>query len=75
MEAKQAHRSLAVALESNIADVLPELVHRHVIPDIATDQTTPDPLRGYFPPASRFTKRWRCAAAVRTRSKAGARIR
>lgn len=49
LEAKQAHRSLAVALEGNAAEVMPELVHLHVVPDIATDQTTPDPHRGYVP--------------------------
>lgn len=48
-EAKQAHRPLAVALEGNAAEILPALVHLHVIPDITTDQTTPDPHRGYFP--------------------------
>lgn len=48
-EARQAHRPLAVALEGNAAQVLPELVHRHLTPDIATDQTSPDPHRGYIP--------------------------
>jgi urocanate hydratase len=48
-EAKQAHRPLAVALEGNAAEFLPELVRRHLTPDIATDQTTPDPHKGYVP--------------------------
>jgi urocanate hydratase len=49
LEAKQAHRPLAVALEGNAAEILPELVNRHLTPDIATDQTMPDPVHGYFP--------------------------
>ncbi|HLG88155.1 MAG TPA: urocanate hydratase [Alphaproteobacteria bacterium] len=48
-EARQAHRPLAIALEGNAASVLPELVRRHLTPDIATDQTTPDSRRGYVP--------------------------
>src|SRR6185369_14324195 len=48
-EARQAHRPLAIALEGNAAEFLPELVRRNILPDIVTDQTTPDPHKGYFP--------------------------
>src|SRR5688572_28447344 len=38
----------SIALEANAADVLPEILHRGVIPDIVTDQTSAhDALNGY----------------------------
>ncbi|MEP7234908.1 MAG: urocanate hydratase [Ignavibacteriota bacterium] len=49
-DAKARKEALSVALLSNAAEVLPELVKRDWIPDIVTDQTSAhDPLRGYYP--------------------------
>jgi urocanate hydratase len=40
----------SIGLEGNAADVLPELVHRGVVPDVLTDQTSAhDALNGYVP--------------------------
>jgi urocanate hydratase len=47
--ARDERQSLALALCANSATVLPELVRRGIIPDIVTDQTFPDPLKGYVP--------------------------
>ncbi|HNI60945.1 MAG TPA: urocanate hydratase, partial [Pseudomonadota bacterium] len=48
--AQAAKRPLSVGLCGNIADVLPELVRRGVVPDLLTDQTSAhDPLGGYVP--------------------------
>ena len=47
--ARDARRPLALALRANAAVVLPELVKRGIVPDIVTDQTFPDPLKGYVP--------------------------
>jgi urocanate hydratase len=42
--------ALSVGLVGNCADVLPELVHRGIAPDILTDQTSAhDALNGYVP--------------------------
>ena len=40
---------LALALCANAAVVLPELAKRGIVPDIVTDQTFADPLKGYVP--------------------------
>jgi urocanate hydratase len=49
-EARARRRPLAVGLVGNIAEVLPELVRRGVVPDVLTDQTSAHDLRvGYFP--------------------------
>ncbi len=49
-QARKDKRGLSVALEGNAADVFPELVHRNIIPDVVTDQTSAhDPLNGYIP--------------------------
>jgi urocanate hydratase len=41
---------LSVGLVGNCADVLPELIARHIVPDLLTDQTSAhDPLNGYVP--------------------------
>ncbi|CAG8998654.1 MAG: Urocanate hydratase [Candidatus Celerinatantimonas neptuna] len=46
----QEGKTVSVALQGNIADVLPELVRRGVKPDMLTDQTSAhDPLNGYLP--------------------------
>ncbi|MGD0305721.1 MAG: urocanate hydratase [Candidatus Acidiferrales bacterium] len=40
----------SVGLVGNCADVIPELAHRGIVPDILTDQTSAhDPLYGYMP--------------------------
>lgn len=46
----QAEGGLSVGLLGNIAEVLPELVRRGIVPDIVTDQTSAHDLReGYIP--------------------------
>ena len=47
--ARDERRPLALALCGNSAVILPELARRGVLPDIVTDQTFPDPLKGYVP--------------------------
>jgi len=48
--AKQRKEALSVGLLGNIADVLPELVRRGVVPDMLTDQTSAHDIRlGYIP--------------------------
>jgi urocanate hydratase len=48
--AKKQGIALSVGLVGNAADVLPELLRRHVVPAIVTDQTSAhDPLNGYVP--------------------------
>ncbi len=48
--AKKEGTVLSFGLVGNAADVLPELLRRHVIPSIVTDQTSAhDPLNGYVP--------------------------
>ncbi len=49
-EAQAAGTGLSVALEGNVAELLPELVARGVTPDVLTDQTSAhDLLVGYVP--------------------------
>jgi urocanate hydratase len=45
----EERRPLALALCANAAVVLPELAGRGILPDIVTDQTFPDSLKGYVP--------------------------
>jgi urocanate hydratase len=47
--ASEARRPLALALCANAAVALPEIAARGIVPDIVTDQTFPDPLKGYVP--------------------------
>jgi urocanate hydratase len=47
--ARDAREPLALALCANAAVVLPELARRGIVPDVVTDQTYPDPLKGYVP--------------------------
>jgi urocanate hydratase len=49
LEARDARRPLALALCANAADVLSAILVRDIVPDIVTDQTFPDPVRGYVP--------------------------
>jgi urocanate hydratase len=49
-DARSRGRALSVGLVGNIAEVLPELVRRGVVPDLLTDQTSAHDLRlGYIP--------------------------
>jgi urocanate hydratase len=49
-EAIERRRPLSIALVGNIAEVLPALVERNVLPDVVTDQTAAHDLRlGYIP--------------------------
>ncbi len=49
-DAKERGEALSVALLGNIADVLPEIVARGIVPDVLTDQTAAHDLRvGYVP--------------------------
>ncbi|MDX1740298.1 MAG: urocanate hydratase [Rhodothermales bacterium] len=48
--ARTRNEALSVGLLGNIADVLPELVRRGIVPDVVTDQTSAHDLRlGYIP--------------------------
>ena len=48
--AKQRREALSVGLLGNVADVLPELARRDVVPDLLTDQTSAhDLVLGYIP--------------------------
>jgi len=48
--ARSERRPLSVGLVGNIAEVLPELVRRGILPDVVTDQTSAHDLRlGYIP--------------------------
>ena len=50
LKAKAAGEALSVGLVGNIAEVLPELVNRDIVPDVLTDQTSAHDLRvGYIP--------------------------
>ncbi len=49
-QARSRREALSVGLVGNIAEVLPELVRRGVVPDVLTDQTSAHDLRiGYIP--------------------------
>jgi urocanate hydratase len=49
-DARRRRQPLSVGLVGNIAEVLPELVRRGVVPDVLTDQTSAHDLRlGYIP--------------------------
>ena len=48
--AQKAKRAVGIALLGNIAEVMPQLVTRGVVPDVVTDQTAAHDLRvGYIP--------------------------
>ncbi|MEO1088821.1 MAG: urocanate hydratase, partial [Acidobacteriota bacterium] len=54
-------RAESVALLGNMADVLPEIVRRGVLPDALTDQTSAhDPVNGYLP-SGWTVEQWRTA--------------
>ena len=49
-DARASRQALSVGLVGNIAEVLPELVRRGLVPDVVTDQTSAHDLRvGYIP--------------------------
>jgi urocanate hydratase len=49
-EAVAAKHALSVGIVGNAAEVVPDLLRRGLIPDVATDQTSAhDPLNGYVP--------------------------
>jgi urocanate hydratase len=67
-EARARRRPLSVGLVGNIAEVLPELVRRGIVPDVLTDQTSAHDLRvGYIPVGLSLS----AAAALRERDPAG----
>jgi len=47
--ARDQRRPLALAVRANAAAVLPAIAARGIVPDIVTDQTFPNPLKGYVP--------------------------
>jgi urocanate hydratase len=50
LDARERREPLSVGLVGNIAEVLPELVRRGIVPDVVTDQTSAHDLRlGYIP--------------------------
>jgi urocanate hydratase len=50
LDAKQRRVALSVGLVGNIADAMPELLRRGIVPDVVTDQTAAHDLRvGYIP--------------------------
>lgn len=50
LNARDKGEALSVGLVGNVADVLPELVRRGIVPDVVTDQTSAHDLRvGYIP--------------------------
>ncbi|MEO1368750.1 MAG: urocanate hydratase, partial [Acidobacteriota bacterium] len=58
-------RAESVALLGNMAEVLPEIVRRGVLPDALTDQTSAhDPVNGYLP-SGWTVDRWRAAREER----------
>jgi urocanate hydratase len=47
---KKNRTALSIGLIGNAAEILPEMLHLGIIPDIVTDQTAAhDPLNGYYP--------------------------
>ena len=50
LKAKEEGRALSVGLLGNVAEILPELLNRGIIPDVLTDQTSAHDLQlGYIP--------------------------
>jgi urocanate hydratase len=47
--AKERGEPISVGLVANIAEVMPELLERDIVPEVVTDQTTTDFVRGYVP--------------------------
>ncbi|HEX6434269.1 MAG TPA: urocanate hydratase, partial [Gemmatimonadales bacterium] len=67
-EARAGRKPLSIGLVGNIAEVMPELVRRGVVPDLVTDQTSAHDLRiGYIPAGLTLDE----AAAMREADPAG----
>jgi urocanate hydratase len=50
LEAKRQRQPLSVGLVGNAAEIIPQLLHNDVVPDVLTDQTSAhDTLNGYVP--------------------------
>src|SRR5262249_31644701 len=50
LDAKKERRPVSVGVVGNVAEVLPELFRRGLVPDVLTDQTSAhDTLNGYVP--------------------------
>ncbi|HEV2358997.1 MAG TPA: urocanate hydratase [bacterium] len=49
MLAARERRAASIGVAANIVDVLEHFERHSIVPNIATDQTTPDPLLGYVP--------------------------
>ena len=54
--ARERGEGISIGLVGNCADILPELVHRNLTPDIVTDQTSTEPLMGYVPAGMSLSK-------------------
>jgi urocanate hydratase len=68
LDARTRREPLSIGLVGNIAEVLPELARRGVVPDILTDQTSAHDLRvGYVPAGCSLAR----AAELRERDPAG----
>ncbi|HEX9054396.1 MAG TPA: urocanate hydratase [Gemmatimonadales bacterium] len=68
LDAKRRGAALSVGLAGNVADVVPELARRGVVPDVLTDQTSAHDLRvGYIPLGVSLEQ----AAQLRERDPAG----
>ncbi len=68
LDARARREALSVGLVGNIAEVLPELARRGVVPDVLTDQTSAHDLRVGYIPAGLSLER---AAELRERDPAG----
>jgi urocanate hydratase len=51
LESKSSGKPVSVGLVGNCAEVLPELLRRNLVPDVVTDQTSTEPVGGYYPSA------------------------
>ncbi|MGE5230316.1 MAG: urocanate hydratase [Deltaproteobacteria bacterium] len=68
LDARRRGVALSVGLVGNVADVVPELVRRGIVPDVLTDQTSAHDLRvGYLPVGLSLA----AAAELRERDPAG----
>jgi urocanate hydratase len=68
LTARERGEAVSIGLLGNVADVLPEIVRRDIVPDIVTDQTSAHDLRlGYIPSGYSLEE----AAALRESDPAG----
>ena len=62
LHARSQKQPISIGLIGNCADVLPELLKRNITPDVVTDQTSTEPVGGYFPvsiPPEETRRLWR----------------